>query len=131
MTLVNRYWLDHIWGPIGEGKHVDSIVMADMSEPANVTRLVDEYLRPYFGRLPARAAARLKETFRYALNAYDDGVLHKALLDMLPPFEMPKDVRQLYVDVWRSLFPDEPWQVSDLGQYVDMNRRFVSPFGDL
>ena len=131
MKLVNLYWLDHLWAPIAEGRKVASITLVDMNEPENVQRLVDDYLRPYIKRVSPKTAARLKETWRYALNAYGDQQLSNSLDSMLPPFHPPRDIRRFYIAAWELLFANEPWKIDDLAEYVDLRKQFVTPSSDL
>ena len=131
---VNRYWLDHVWGPIGEGNKLDSISMVDMNEPANLRKLVIEYLQPYFNELAVVAPEpmhRIKETWRYALNVYDDELLRNSLENQLPPFETPNDIRQFYELVWEMTFPGEDWRIQNVHKYEDIRKQFLSPWDDV
>ena len=111
--IVNKYWLIHIWGYIGEGNETDSIDIVDMSEKSNVLTLVEEYVRPYWNDLPQEIQIYLKATWKFALNNFSDRDLRRPLNNLLPPFETPVDVRGFYIDAWNLMFVGESWKIDD------------------
>lgn len=130
-NIVNRVWLDHVWSPIAEGNKVDSINMMNPSDPLKIIELANNYIKPYFEELPDEQFHRIKETWRYALNTYDDEMLVNSFENALPPFSTPKDIRGFYTHMWLSVFNGEPWQLPDLSSYIDIAKREVSPWDQI
>ena len=126
---VHKYWLMSIWSPVGEGQKADDLVHADMNKPADVALLVDGYLRPYFHSIPPGVASKIKDAWRYGLHAWSDRDLRHGLQSILPLFGPPEDIRHFYIDVWRRLFGDEPWEVTDPDSYQELTERVSSPWG--
>jgi len=120
MITVNRYWLDDIWAPISEGKDVDAIQLVDMDCVENLTVLAEAYIKPYFHRIPKEVAKLLKDTWRYAIYAYDDDQLESSVDSVLPPFVVPPQVKQFYINVWNATFPGESWEIVNADEYRDL-----------
>ncbi len=128
VVIVNKYWLDHIWGYIAEGNETSDINMVDMSEESNVRLLVENYVKPYWNELPSEVEERLKATWKYALNSLSDQDLRKPLNNLLSPFQDPADIRKFYSDAWSFMFADEVWEISDLSLYKEVNESTSSPW---
>jgi hypothetical protein len=130
MIKVNRYWLDNIWGHIGEGNKTDDIYLIDMSQENNVKILVENYIKPGWDNLPSQVKVKLKNTWQYALNELSDEVLRRPLDRILAPFDTPDDVRALYQTAWNLMFDDEDWSLFAEEKYIDINKFPSSPWDD-
>ena len=131
MEVVNLYWLDHVWGPLGEGNPTEGIFMVDMDQPKHLDILSTHYIAPYISALPPVPRRRIKETWRYALNVYSDHQLKEAFESQLPPFSLPQDVRGFYLRVWQRVFEGETWRIGNLQVYRDIHQQFITPWDDI
>lgn len=127
--IVNRYWLDHIWAPVGEGVDEVELVNADI-HCREVFDLVVDLIGGYvLERMPAIVRERVKDTWRYAVAHFDDARLRGSFESVLPVFD-PGDIRALYRNVWAALFPDEPIEVRADESFRDLNDMSVDPWFD-
>jgi hypothetical protein len=127
MVRVNRYWLDNIWGHIGEGNKTNDISLVDMSKEANVKLLVEKYIKPSWDILPSKVRTRLKNTWKYALNELSDQDLKRSLDRVLAPFDTPDNVRELYRTAWDLMFNEE-WKLPSTNVFEDINKFPSSPW---
>jgi hypothetical protein len=118
--VVNVYWLDRLWTPIGGGADVDDHPLEDLNaeDEIEVRRFIREYLAPHFAEYGSDEQFRLKETLRYGLNAFDDRSLEQAFDRCMPPFAAPRNIRWLYEVIWQELFGPEDLHIQDFAQYV-------------
>jgi hypothetical protein len=119
MYHVNRYWFEHLWTRIGGGADMDNHPAADLDvdQEDAVRHLVAAFVRPALAIFTATEQARIKESFRYALNTRTDWELGRHLDSCLPPFEAPKDPWVFYERVWNLLYTDS-YEIPDLSVYV-------------
>ena len=125
--VVSEDWLERLWSPVGGGADVDDHPLDDLdtTDESDVRRLVREYLAPGFARYGPTQQARLKESFRYGLNALSDRVLEQIVDACLPPFAAPPNIRWFYTLIWHEMFGPEEWRIQERVLYAvekDWNR---------
>lgn len=126
--IIDKNWLGYIWGFIGEGNKVESIVLKDMNDISNVKILVDEYLIPFYDNLPELVRIRLKLLWKYSINNFPNTVLEHELSNLLPPFNVPVDIRNFYRSAWILLFPRESHEILDSENIILTDNRFSTPW---
>ena len=131
MKRVNQHWLKYIWGHISEGNKTERIARLDMSNPENVKILVDDFVKKSWSHYPLEVQRQLKDTWQYALNKLSDDHFEWALDELLPPFDIPSDVRSLYEKVWELMFPDEDWHQAENEFILDIDDSLSTPWDSI
>jgi hypothetical protein len=78
-----------------------------------VEYIVDNYLDEYFSVMDSEIKIILKNTWKYGISSYSPWYLKWAFNDNQIGFQGPSDIRALYIDVWKALFPEESLEIRD------------------
>ena len=117
---MNKKWLSHIWSCVGGDLDDPKLMLKDMNDSINFSILVKEYIQPCFDGFETIYKDLLKETWKYAIDSYDEETLENEFERLIPAFSIPGSPREFYIKVWQALFPKESWKI-DRKDFHDMN----------
>ena len=128
MNYINRKWLDYIWGSIGGDVDYPDLVLKDMKNIENFDILMSKYIKPSFDSFPSEVSQVIKNTWKFAINNYDDETLEKSFESGIPPFELPNNLREFYIKVWESLFFKESWYLESNESFTEIDDPRINPW---
>lgn len=128
MIYVNRFWLSYIWSAVSGDLDDPKLMLKDMNEPENFNTLIQEYLLPSYENYKKYQDVsfnRMKSTWKYAINFYNEEELDRAFESGVPAFSIPSSPRDFYIKIWNTIFPSESWEICDKERYVDLENRLI------
>lgn len=128
MIHINRFWLSYIWSAVSGDLDDPKLMLKDMNESENFNILIQEYLRPCYENYKKYqdiSFYRMKDTWKYAMNFYNEDELDRAFESGVPAFSIPGSPRDFYIKIWNTIFPSESWEINDKGKYIDLESRFI------
>ena len=99
MNYINRNWLDYIQGSVGCDVDYPDLVLKDMKNIEIFDVLVSKYIKPSFDSFPPQVSQAIKNTWKFAINNYDNETLEKSFESGIPLFELPNNPREFYIKV--------------------------------
>ena len=121
MKTVNPYFLHSLLDPL-TGLADDDEAMEEFSEfNSNDTSASRELIRkmivPHCESMGAAIRERVQLAYRYYLSV-DSSDFERVFESVLPPFDPPENPRDFFVWIWEECFPQEPYQLFDVADYV-------------
>jgi hypothetical protein len=84
----------------------------DVNNEAAMKQLIADVLLPAFAANPEEYKALAKRTLSYYLTT-DRADLEDVFDSVMPPIDMPANIKALFVWVWQVFYGDEDYQMAD------------------
>lgn len=124
MKTVNLYMLNDILNPLGGSADVDEksylYENLDNNDEAAVKEVISKEIGSYYKTTSLAYRDSLKRSLAYFLitKKIDFGRLYDSCLIA---FDHPKNPRDFFLWIWETLFPDEPYDGMDVGEYTEVD----------
>jgi hypothetical protein len=92
----------------------------DSNDEAAMRREIRDQIVPHLSGLPPAILERVRLAYRYYLSCERPGLRFDRVFDsLLPPFDAPRNPRDLFLWIWQECFPDEDYHLPDWSEYEE------------
>ena len=117
-SYVEKFWLElYDWDDIPR-----EIRGLNLNNIDSINKLVKEFLYIRLLENPISIQYKIKESFRYAINFWDENKLIKHYQSVMPILSLPSTMSCLafYKYVWSLMFPGESYTIKNKFDYTDI-----------
>lgn len=122
MKYVNPYFLHTLLEPLTGLADDDDAVAEyadlDPNDGEQVREVIRKLIVPHARSLTPAVLERVQLAFRYYLTKPSSN-FGRVYDSNLPPFDAPNDPRKFFVWVWEECFPEERYDLVDVGGYME------------
>jgi hypothetical protein len=129
MIEVNRFalsaFIEALAGLADDDEYVERFRSLDVNSETQVKEVIRELIVPRFLDLSEYARDKARVAGRYYIATRWPG-FERFYESMLPPFDAPRDARELFIWIWEEVFPGEaiePVDTAEFAEKPDMNWR--------
>ena len=125
LKISEDYIID-FWCSLYEYYVPQELCGLNLNNTSSIDKLIAEYLVPEVESGTVSWKFRFKESFRYAINFWDDAKLKELFYEpSYGQFHLPRhmSVREFYIHIWRALYLGEPYEIEDKSKYTIVAKR--------
>jgi hypothetical protein len=126
MINVNKYFLEDILSPIVGGADMDDFLYLqciDSNDEHKMKELITEFILPYYKKATDKYKQSVKNTMMYYLTT-EKIDFERIIESNLLPFDTPLKPVNLYIFIWKVLFPQENFYCFQLKNFVEKHDQY-------
>ena len=120
---ISKHYISRFWSYCREGSLPENLRGLNFNNLHSIDKVISEVLYPRLQNETISLQTRIKESFRYAINFWEEEQLLYEYESGYAEIALPTSfsTRDFYIHVWNIIFPNESYTIEDESIYIDVS----------